>query len=278
MDPPIDDEANPRAAQAFLTVTSADGSTDTVTVGPPGAGERLAVGSLNYRSSMWRMTAPKSKSGKSDVFVTCGGLGTAQKFSLHESDVWRNAWHSEELARQHGFPGKEEHGGDPRVLDRWRRPEGVKGWSRALSVWVPYGHLSPLPDEIENPRKPVTWVPEPQPGEVVGLHFTMVKPDLGELNLAGTPPIAGFHLPNGQAALVLLSRAAVDEHVLREHERQAAAAVAGVLGPPPYGADMRIGVFGHHEEQGYRFVWDLSVQASIERASQGGTAEAVERS
>jgi hypothetical protein len=208
------------------------------------------------------MTPPRSKGGRSDVYISAGALGATQKFSLHQSGVWRNAWHSEELATQHGFAPRLELGGDPRLLDRWQRPEGRSGWTRALSVWVPDGHLSPS-DEPENPRKAIEFVPAPQEHELVGLHFMIVTPDQGLLEFKGILPVAGFALPNNDAALVLVSRAPVDQPTLVAHEEAARPLILESLGRPPYSSELRMGVFGHHES-GYRFVWDMSVQAIMD--------------
>jgi hypothetical protein len=254
-------------AETFLTIGFEDGTETRFTLGPPGEGNRVAVGSATNRSSIWRMFTSKSQKAGSDVFITAAALGSAQKISLHESGVWRNAWHSEDHAAKYGFMGKPEHGGDPRVLDRWQRPEGRSGWSRGLSVWVPYGHLAPSTD-TDDPTKPVTWVPEPRPGELVGLHFVVAKPDQGELHLSGMFPVCGFRLRNSEAAIVVMSRAPVDEAVLREHEQKAREAAMPVVGQPPYKDELRIGVFGH-DSHGHRFVWDLSLQACFREAGYG---------
>src|SRR4051794_26807513 len=101
----------------WLTVGMVDGTERRIDLTPAGDGVRIAVGTPSERASVWRMTAPRSRRGGSDVFITAAALGAAQKFSLHESGVWRNAWHSEELAAQHGFTPRAELGGDPRLLD-----------------------------------------------------------------------------------------------------------------------------------------------------------------
>ena len=152
--------------ETYLTIGFDDGTETTITLCPPGDGDRVAVGTATNSSSIWRMFTSRSKKGGSDVFITAAALGTAQKISLHESGVWRTAFHTEELAAKYGHTGTPEHGGDPRVLDRWQRPEGEGGWTRGFSVFVPCGHLAPA-TEPEDPKKPVTWLTEPQPGEVV---------------------------------------------------------------------------------------------------------------
>ena len=147
---------------------------------PPGDGWRLAVGSLNGRSSIWRVTAYRN-----DIYITAGGLGQSIKLSLHESGVWRRAYLSEEHAARAGATGMPEFNNDPRVVDRWEEPEGAAGWMHALTVWVPHGHLTPLPDEVENPKKPITWLAEPDKGQMVGMHFAVVRPDEGVFDTAG---------------------------------------------------------------------------------------------
>lgn len=129
----------------YLTLGAADGSERDLVVPPVGGGLRLSVGSVSRRSSIWRVTAYRN-----DVYITAGGLGQSMKLSLHESGVWRIAYLSEEHAERVGATGKPEFNHDPRVVDRWEEPEGASGWMHALTVWVPHGHLTPLPDEVES--------------------------------------------------------------------------------------------------------------------------------
>jgi hypothetical protein len=137
-----------------------------------------------------------------------------------------------------------------------------------VTVWVPYGHLVPSNDP-EDPKKPVTWLPEPQPGEMVGMHFAIVRPDDGALNMPGHLPVCGFRLPNGDAAVVVYTRSPVNEQALSEHERKAAESALAAIGPPPHEDSLRVGVFGHAAD-GHRFVWDLSLSACLHRGGGSG--------
>lgn len=131
-----------------------------------------------------------------------------------------------------------------------------------MTVWVPYGHLTPSGDP-DDPDKPVTWLPEPGPGEMVGMHFVIVRPDQGGLSLSGGVPVCGFRLPNGEAAFVVYTRSPISEQALREHERQAVEAATASIGAPPYAESLRAGLFGHGDDGGHRFVYDLSLEGCI---------------
>jgi hypothetical protein len=53
----------------YLSVSVPDGAERRLNVAPSGDGLRLAVGSLNRRSSVWRVTA-----NRNDVYITAVGL------------------------------------------------------------------------------------------------------------------------------------------------------------------------------------------------------------
>lgn len=238
----------------FLSVGFADGTEQTVTVTAPGRGLRLAVGSLNSRSSVWRATARRN-----DVYITATGLGQSMKLSLHKSGIWRLAFHSEQHAAQAGAAGTPEFNGDPRLVDRWEQPEGAAGWMHALTVWVPHGHLTPLPEAIEDPYRPVTWLPEPAEGEMVGLHFAVVRPDEGAIDPGDMSVVAGFQLPDNRALIALTSRRPIEAARARWLRDMA---VIGLMVPQgnhikDYGDPLRVGVFTGSGEDGTRAVYDL---------------------
>lgn len=252
----------------YLSFGTADGSEHTIRVTAAGPGLRLAVGSLNERSSIWRVTALRN-----DVYITAAGLGQRIKLSLHESGVWRQAYLTEQLAIEAGAVGKPEFNNDPRVMDRWEEPEGDNGWMHALTVWVPHGHLTPLPDERENAKKPITFLPAPDPEHEVGLHFVIVRPDEGEIDPKGMGLVDGFRLPNKRALMVLTSTRAVHESRAQWMEDMSVAALAVMQGNHirHFGDPLRVGLFMTGED-GNRSVLDLRApsKAVLDRVNRTG--------
>jgi hypothetical protein len=251
----------------YLSYGLPDGTEHRVSLDPPRDGLRLAVGSLNRRSSIWRAYATRN-----DVYITAMGLNQSQKLSLHESGTWRMAYLDEGVAERLGATGKPEFNHDPRVIDRWEAPEGAAGWMHAFTVWVPHGHLTPLPDEVDNLKKSIIWLPEPGEGEAVGIHFAVVRPDEGTFDPTKMIPMAGFRLPNQRALIVLTSR--------RTHEPGRAQwlrdmAVAGLVlkqgnHVTHFGDPLRIGLFARDDEN--RGVWDLRAPQlkDLERVNREG--------
>lgn len=243
----------PDPAGTYLTLHQKDGSEVTVTITGAGAGLRVAVGSLHHRSSIWRATA-----NADDIYLTAKGLGQMQKMSFHASGVWRHAFHSERHAAEAGAVGKAEFNNDPRVIDRWEEPEGTNGWMHALTVWVPHGHLSELPNEVENPRKPIQFVPAPCSGEMVGIHFAIVRPDEGFFGLAGMTLVDGFALPSGRALVVLSSRRSM-EPTREEWLTKMSVAALALTQPGEIRTrtdPLRIGLFTTADD-GHRAIFDL---------------------
>src|SRR5664279_4401308 len=72
---------------------------------------RVCVGKVGERSSVWRIWANKRSS---DVYVAARTIAGVQRFSLHQSGVWRYAWTAS--AAQDHVPEDQD-----RVIDRWQR-------------------------------------------------------------------------------------------------------------------------------------------------------------
>lgn len=250
----------------YLSFGLPGGTEHRVSLDPPRDGFRLAVGSLNRRSSIWRVWAAGN-----EVYITVVGLNKTQKLSLHKSGTWRMAY-LEGVAERLGATGKPEFNHDPRVIDRWEAPEGAAGWMHAFTVWVPHGHLTPLPDEVEDPKKPIIWLPEPDEGEAVGMHFAVVRPDEGTFDPAKMTPVAGFRLPNQRALIVLISSRTNEpgrDQWLRDM------AVYGLVlkqgnHVTHFGDPLRIGLFARDNEN--RGVWDLRApqREDLERVNREG--------
>lgn len=252
----------------FLTYGLEDGTEHTVPVATVKDGLRVAIGGVNRRSSVWRATT-----WKDEVYLTAGGLGQALKFSLHSSGIWRLAYLSAEHAERYGATGLPEYSNDPRLLDRWEAPEPDNGWMHALTVIVPHGHLSDMPEEVENPKKPILLLPEADPGELVALHFAVVRPDEGTITTQGMGLVAAFQLNKTRALVVLASRRAVSEHEQKWFDdiAIAAAAKAAENGIEAFDDPMRIGLF-QQADNGNRRVMDLRMptRERVEAAAKNG--------
>jgi hypothetical protein len=142
----------------------------------------------------------------------------------------------------------------------------------AFTVWVPHGHMTPLPDEVENPRNPIIWLPEPDEGEAVGIHFVVVRPDEGAFDPAKMILVAGFRLPNQRALIVLASRRTHEPG--RDQWLRAMAVYGLVLKQGThithFGDPLRIGLFARDDET--RGVWDLRApqREDLERVNREG--------
>jgi hypothetical protein len=195
------------------------------------------------------------------------------KLSLHQSGIWRIAYLSDEHAARAGAAGKPEFDNDPRVVDRWQEPEGAAGWIHAFTVWVPYGHLTPLPDEVENPKKPITWLAEPDEGEMVGIHFAVVRPDEGVFDATGMMLVDGFRLTNKRALIVLTSRRPIEPERARWQRDWSIAALALKQGNhiAHFGDPLRVGLFTR-DNDGSRAILDLRSpqREDLERVNREG--------
>ena len=229
-----------------------DGDGNVLLDGPlpgPGGEVRFGVGSAaGPRSGTWRVWANK---GASDVYVASRPLAGVEKISLHESGDWRLQYVRRDIAKQWA-PGQ------GRVIDRWPRPpETIPGWTRSLIIWVPESDVTLVPQGHEE-RKLITWVPKPQPGEIVAFHVVIARPDTGFVNLQEQLPLDAFSLANGEICLLLVSVESVARHQgwLDKTRSQVMASVNrldldGMAAP-------RAAVFAVDDE-GLRAMWDLAI-------------------
>ena len=65
----------------YLSIGLPDGTERRFNPDPPRDGFRLAVGSVNRRSSIWRVWAAGD-----EVYITVTGLNKTRKLSLHKSE------------------------------------------------------------------------------------------------------------------------------------------------------------------------------------------------
>lgn len=215
----------------------------------PGGKDRIAVGEQGRRSSVWRIWA---NPGKYDLYVAVRHLARNVKFSFHESGIWRHAWTDEDVAEK--FTGARD-----RLLDRWERPgEAANGWTRALTIVVPFGHCVPIPgpDRI---GAGVDYIPESVQGRSTFITVVVARPGIGvNTQMERTLPVCGFSLVNGEVVLVLATQRELTEQEIADLEtyRRNVAAVAtpGLL-------NARAIMLGKSSTTGERFVWDLAAQA-----------------
>jgi hypothetical protein len=211
---------------------------------------RLCVGKVGERSSVWRIWANKRSS---DVYIAARNIADVQKFSLHQSGVWRYAWTAT------GAEGHVPEGQD-RVIDRWHRgDEEPNGWNDSLIIRVRSEDVTPIPGDAQ-PEEGVRWLPKPPAGMTAGIHVVMANPDKGVAKMPSEARLVdALALPNGQAVFVMADQYTPSPDVLAglTAARQEAMRLPGLqdaVGEHP----MRLGVFGNLES-GVRFVWDTAL-------------------
>ena len=243
------ENGSPSTPPAYMLLELADGSTQRVDISGPGGVERVAVGELGRRSSVWRIWANRSSS---DLYVAVRNIAGVQKYSFHQSGDWRLQWSTRSAATQ--WTGLDE-----RRVDQWRRPgEDQKGWTVALTIWVPHGDLGTIGGD-DPLSKNVTFVPDPQPGDVAAIRIIVAKPGGGLAELKRTLPIGGFTLANGEIVLILAAmRQMTDEQSiwLEEHRRRGLEVARQKIRPPAF-ENTRMALFGTAATFD-RFVFDLN--------------------
>jgi hypothetical protein len=243
----------------MIAIEAPDGQSTTVPVRGPGGVERLAFGAPGHRSAVWRFWANKNASC---VYVATRTIAGVQKYSLHQSGDWRHAWVSAEAALRHT-------GSPDRVIDRWRRPAAVaRGWTPALSIWVPHNELSDIIG-VDRAADGVDFLPEPKPGTVAGLRVMIVQPGLGTVNLERAVPVCGFLLANGEVMVVVVTAVdltteiagRIDAERARIAHARARILASGAAAP-------RIALFGS-VDSGERWVYDLDARRISGHTSPG---------
>jgi hypothetical protein len=244
--------AEPDAEPLWLTLFDAEGRPHTEQVtGPPGI-IRVGIGSHTHGSSVWRIWTPR-RPGQSEVYAHPRNLGGIQKFSLHSSGDWHHGWHTRDVAEQ--FTGSpKQH------IDRWKRDDlpVTHGWVKALTIWVPHGGLSDMPDEPHDHR--VLWLPEAPAGRMAGIHVAIVSPNEGVPSI-GALPVDAFRLGSGDAVIVLYSTTPIPDGLFESLAAKmsmpgvtAEQAEAIRAAPAP-----RVGVFGS-DGHGQRVVYECRVE------------------
>jgi hypothetical protein len=176
------------------------------------------------------------------LFAVFGSVGDV-------SGDWRYQWTEPKHAAR--YTGVSE-----RVLDRWNRPdEMMGGWTHGVSIWVPHGAMSEIPDDLPSRRGETTYLPEPLIGSAIGIHVVIAEVNRGYVPIKGAFPVAGFSLPGGRVVLLMASKRTLtsrDSSWLRSMHSRALA----VAPPNLPAATARIAIFGHDEI--HRWVWDLA--------------------
>jgi hypothetical protein len=242
----------PEQEPLWLTLYDAYGEPHTEEVtGPPGT-IRVGIGSHTRGSSVWRIWTPRQR-GQSEVYAHPRNLGGIQKFSLHSTGDWHHGWHSKDMAEQFSGSPKQH-------TDRWRREDlpVTHGWIKALTIWVPHGGLSDMPEEAADDR--VIWLPEAPEGRMAGIHVTVVSPNQGVPRIQAVP-VGAFRLGSGEAVIVLYSTAAIPDGLFESLTAKMSTAQvppsqieAIKAAPAP-----RVGIFGS-DEHGQRIVYDCALK------------------
>lgn len=270
--------------RAFLTVEHADGQAVAVRMISAVNGElaafrlpaakkktalRFAIGEPGRRSTIWRVWPGHPKN---DVYLASRKTAGIMKISLHESGDWRMQFINPSetgTVRWQSLSGDEPEG---RILHRWRRPAAVEGWTRALSIWVPYEDLVEVPGEGE-PWEDVQWLTPPPPGAAVEVVIYLVEAGAAALehtSVVQAPDgmftlINGFQLPGGEVVLAVAVTGELG-HLGEPVSRLRAQAKTAA----PEDFDRSPGLGPRHavitvDEDGHRNLWDLA-------ATEDGTA------
>jgi hypothetical protein len=214
---------------------------------------RVAIGEPGKRSSIWYVHAGPNASC---VYVFAQTIGGVQKFSLHQSGVWRYAftdhfWEDPENAEL------TDEGRRDRVIDRWQRPEEAP--VRGPSIRVRAEDVTALDDSMLRRPQHVEWLPAPSEGMATAIELLFFETDT-LLELKGFRPIGCLLLSSGEGLLVL-SRTF---HVATEEKRRIEEwTLQGIAALPPQlvarrgEPGLRMGIFGQ-DDLGYRFVWDTA--------------------
>jgi len=235
-----------------LILEEPQGRRRVITLSGPGGRARIAVGEPGRRSGVWNVWANRHKS---DVYVAARSIAGVLKFSLHGSGDWRQQWVSPEQAEM--FTANRD-----RIVDRWPRPkEGLGGWTKGLSIWVPQPDILDIPQDDQS-REGVTWLPEPSPEFAIGIHVVIAKTNRGLVPVNGALPVEAFTLANGEVVLVLVScvdltdkrRQWLDEHRARARRASGHIDLINLKAP-------RMTLFGH-DDNGNRVLWDLAARAA----------------
>lgn len=215
-------------------------------VSGPGGTDRISVGELGRRSSVWRVWGGRNSD---DVYVAAREVATFQKYSLHESGDWRYQWTEPKHAARYT-------GVSRRVLDRWNRPDAMMGgWTHGVSIWVPHGAMSDIPGDRPSKRGETTYLPEPGIDSAIGIHVVIAEVNRGFVPIKGAVPVTGFSLPSGKVVMVLASRrtlTARDSAWLKSMHSRALESAP----PNPTASTARIAIFGYDDT--HRWVWDLA--------------------
>ena len=227
-----------------------DGNRADVQLPGPGGKSRLVIGEPDRQSGIWRIWANKPTS---DVYIGIRSILGYQKWSLHESGIWRFAWVSE--ARANEFTGSTD-----RLMDRWQQPPELgAGWTKGFSIRVRHQDLVDTPGEVA-PAGTVR-LPAPPEGHARCVHVVVARPDQGLVTLQGLLPVDGFTLADGRVVLLVTSV----EAVLPEHNQMVDGAMSEGLrkmreqGVDPSTAGSPRMLVGGHNAEGDRFVWDAAV-------------------
>jgi hypothetical protein len=157
---------------------------------------RFAVGSgEGNRSRVWRLWVPK---GKSDVYLSAGGLGDSLKVSLHEPGPSRFAL-TQEFIDKKQF--KAPNGHDSRLAQTFNRASinEARPAAQALTIVIPFDEVRSRPGMVKN--RDIVWVPVPADQDCIHIVIVYIAPGIGNLDIS----IKGPYSRKGLIGDVLLA-------------------------------------------------------------------------
>jgi len=150
-----------------------------------------------HRAATWRVWTA-SGAGKSDLYLTCRGLGGVLKASLHESGKWHMAYTQKTF--EDVVQGAIANHAD-RFMYKWSRPDPIgKGCTLAFRIVTPY---SAVRTQISEFDKEVMWLPNALEREAteIGIFLTSSETEIsgwpGKRSM-GTSLIGSIGLENGE--------------------------------------------------------------------------------
>lgn len=184
---------------------------------------RFATGVPGHRSTVWRLWGAKNAD---DVYLASRASAGEFKVSLHQSGDWR--LQAIDLRKENDTHFGNLDAGQGRILHQWRRPAADEaGWTRAVTIRVPFEHLSAVPSDTVK-FADVRWIRAPKPGQTL-LFDVVLAPmnadqatirtfDLDPEDFAAVVDVC--RLPGGEIVLVLAFTVPTPAGTLEEIDEQ----------------------------------------------------------
>lgn len=170
---------------------------------------RFTVGDPDGRGTVWRLFANPNAD---DVYLASRHSAGEFKVSFHESGDWRV-----QTIRPREVRFKMLNGPQGRILMQWWRPDADEaGWTHAVSIVLPSGHLPNVPVK---PSEDIQWIQGPPEGHYVELGIHLVRPGvsgvafgpmLARLSAIDFALVHALRLPGGEVVVVTATTAPID--------------------------------------------------------------------